>query len=107
MITPNQLRRSRCRTTTRKTRPHSTDARHRRPRRPHRRSRLPPLGCSTVSEHAEIHVIDAATLAVVMMCAHNVSIVEHAIHAENYDLADISTDRDIITITIRDRACSS
>ncbi|ONM49871.1 hypothetical protein B0T44_05880 [Nocardia donostiensis] len=64
---------------------------------------LPQLGYSTVSEHAETHVLDSTTLAVVMRCTHNTAIVEHAIRAQNDHTIDISTDRDILTVTLRPR----
>ncbi len=61
---------------------------------------LPELGYSTVSEHATVHVLDSTTLAVVMRCGHNARIVENAIRAQNYKTTDISTDRDVITVTL-------
>ncbi len=61
---------------------------------------LPALGYSTVADHAAIHVLDMRTLAVVMICGHNIRVVEQAIRAQNYRIREIGCDRDIITIVI-------
>lgn len=61
---------------------------------------IPALGYSTIAEHAAVHVLDANTLAIVILCGHNAHIIENTIRAQNYPTVDISTDRDVITVVI-------
>ncbi|MBL1080031.1 hypothetical protein JK358_37110 [Nocardia sp. 2] len=61
---------------------------------------IPELGHSTVSEHADAHVLDSSTLAVVIVCGHNIRLIERAIRAHTTDTAEVQIERDIITITL-------
>jgi hypothetical protein len=61
---------------------------------------IPALGHSTISEHAAVHVLNSNTLAVVVLCGHNAHIIEDAIRVQDYATTDISTDHDIITLTL-------
>lgn len=63
---------------------------------------IPELGYSTIAEHAAVHVLNSNTLAVVILCGHNAHIIEHAIRVQDYSTAAVSTDRDIITVAIRE-----
>ncbi|WP_280258026.1 hypothetical protein [Nocardia wallacei] len=61
---------------------------------------LPRLGHSTVADHADVHVLGAHVLAIVMRCAHNTEIVVQTIRDQDYTITQIDTDRDVITLTI-------
>lgn len=61
---------------------------------------IPELGYSTISEHAAVHVLNSNTLAVVILCGHNAHLIERTIRSQDYPTTAVSTDRDIISVTI-------
>ncbi|WP_157117689.1 hypothetical protein [Nocardia vaccinii] len=62
---------------------------------------VPQLGHSLVCEHAATHILGPASMAVVMLCRHNAHLVEQAIRARYLDDVEVSTDGDVLTITLR------
>lgn len=61
---------------------------------------LDELGHSKVAAHAALQVIDSRTLAIVVYCGHNAQLIEQVIRDQHYKAKEITSDHEIITITI-------